>query len=102
MIWGVISDCFSSQGSQVFGKQNIRPSRVEEREEGEINKISLSPGNHGGANCPESAEVYKIFSYAESTNKNLIETPASVLFLKMEMNYSDVVFLSKLFHCSSH
>jgi len=39
-IWGITSDCFSSQSSQVFAKQNIRPSRVEEREEGENYNIS--------------------------------------------------------------
>lgn len=65
--------------------------------------FSFFPRSQGGANCPKSAKVYKIFSYAEgSTNENLIKSPAPFLFLEMETNYPDLVFLSKFFHCSSH
>lgn len=52
---------------------------------------------------PSLLKAYKIFSLAEeSTNENLTETSEPILFLKMEMNYSDLVFLSELFHLFSH
>lgn len=56
-----------------------------------------------GLTVPSLLKAYKIFSLAEeSTNENLIEASEPILFLKMEMNYSDLAFLGELFHCFSH
>lgn len=49
---------------------------------------------------PSLLKADKIFSLAEeSTNENSIEISEHILFLKMEMNSSDLAVLRELFHC---
>lgn len=99
MIWGIIPDCLFCQGGRVFGKQNIRPCMVEEIEEGENNKIfHLSQEPWWGQLSQLCKSIRNLQVWRESTNENLTEIPAPILFLKMETNHSDSVFLSKLFH----
>lgn len=85
MICTLISDCFSSQRSQLFGRQNKDLHGSKKKKMKKIT-LHLFLRNQGGINCYKFAKLQTILTQAEEyTNENLIEPPAPLLFLETEL-----------------